>query len=75
MNCRIGPPESQRDREPESQRAREAERQRGREPESQRDRDAMRSLSMFLSRLGFSDATYEGYEAGFFCLGGVEGSL
>ena len=39
MNCRIGPPESQRDREPERQRAREAERQRAGEPERQR-RDA-----------------------------------
>merc|ERR1712118_312467 len=59
----------QRARETSSQRGfePEAESQRGREPESQRDRDRERQRQR--------DREAEVDEAGFFCLGWVEGSL
>jgi len=69
----------QRARETSSQRGiePEAESQRGREPESQRDRDAERDreTERARERQRQRDREAEVDEAGFFCLGGVEGSL
>jgi len=60
---------SQRGIEPERQRAREAESRRARETETQRDRDRERERERQRDREAEVD------EAGFFCLGWVEGSL
>merc|ERR1719159_1820236 len=69
VDRRIGPPESQRGIEPERQRAGEPESRRARETETQRDRDRERERERQRDREAEVD------EAGFFCLGGVEGSL